>query len=96
MILAVYVSGRRVHVGLPAVMLCREKQKDAEKEAEATRTADKERARLLRADLEAEDSEDDLEPWRRRPYHTRWFAFLLALLACEHVVGWPNSNDWCA
>jgi hypothetical protein len=43
----------------------------AEKEQEQERAAIKERARLLRSDLEQPDSDAEEEPWARRPIAMR-------------------------
>lgn len=58
----------------------------AEAEREAMRAAARERQRELRADLEAPDSDTEVEPWARKPIADRSAYFRLdlhdAYLAC--------------
>lgn len=55
----------------PALLLtlCRERLREAERQAAKEAAAERERARLVKADIVALDEPDDgLPPWQRRPY----------------------------
>ena len=62
----------RVPCALPAALLaCRARARKAEQERDKERDLAKERARQVNADNEAADTDEDEEPWRRRPYRGR-------------------------
>ncbi len=51
---------------------CSNRLREVEREREKERDLAKERARAVNADNEAVDTDEDEEPWRRRPYRGRW------------------------
>ena len=72
-----------LHPGAHAAFLrmSREAREAAEREHEREKDAARERARLLRADTEEPDSDEDEPRWRRKPLATRCFVVL------EHPSG---------
>ena len=58
---------------------CREKFRDLERQADRESDLRTERQRQLHADNQGYDSDEQGEPWERKPYSGRWVA---ALISC--------------
>ncbi len=52
-------------------VFCRQLVRERERDKDRQRDAAKERERHMRADLEAAESDDEVEPWQRRPIRHR-------------------------
>lgn len=61
-----------MQIGKRGVMLrCRDWEKEQEKAREKERDLLKERIRQIKRDNETDDGDEDVEPWKRKPYYIR-------------------------
>ena len=73
---AANVTSARLHTSdvddcFARLLFGRERQRELERELDREKDLQKERARQLRADNEAPDTDAEEEPWRWRPYSAR-------------------------